>query len=101
MMAGFEKLKLILAGEPGVAFASDEYMQLYTYVACCIGSISALLLPISSASLLLDLILMFAGSTIYNMCTQKPANDYSQQLYERYKELLDGYITVTVVPSTF
>ncbi|CAD6238449.1 unnamed protein product [Miscanthus lutarioriparius] len=64
MMAGFEKLKLILAGEPGVAFASDEYMHLYT-------------------------------STIYNMCTQKPANDYSAQLYERYKELLDGYITAT------
>ncbi|CAD6231357.1 unnamed protein product [Miscanthus lutarioriparius] len=67
MMAGFEKLKLILAGEPGVAFASDEYMHLYT--------------------------------TIYNMCTQKPANDYSAQLYERYQNLLDGYITATVLPS--
>jgi hypothetical protein len=34
MRAGFEKLKLILAGEPGVAFVSVEYMHLYTYVAC-------------------------------------------------------------------
>ncbi|PNT70498.1 hypothetical protein BRADI_2g12970v3 [Brachypodium distachyon] len=33
------------------------------------------------------------------MCTQKPPNDYSKQLYERYKEALDDYIKSVVVPS--
>ncbi|KAF0918054.1 hypothetical protein E2562_021744 [Oryza meyeriana var. granulata] len=36
---------------------------------------------------------------IYNMCTQKPPNDYSQQLYERYKQALDDHIESTVFPS--
>jgi len=31
-------------------------------------------------------------STIYNMCTQKPPHDYSQQLYERYREAFNEYI---------
>lgn len=31
-------------------------------------------------------------STIYNMCTQKPPHDYSQQLYERYRESFNEYI---------
>lgn len=26
------------------------------------------------------------------MCTQKPPHDYSQQLYEKYKESCDSYI---------
>lgn len=34
--------------------------------------------------------------TIYNMCTQKPPHDYSQQLYDKYKESFDDYITSTV-----
>ncbi|PKA57659.1 Cullin-1 [Apostasia shenzhenica] len=38
-------------------------------------------------------------TTIYNMCTQKPPNDYSQQLYERYKESFAEYISSTVLPS--
>ncbi|XP_062208429.1 cullin-1-like [Phragmites australis] len=38
-------------------------------------------------------------TTIYNMCTQKPPNDYSQQLYDRYKEALSDYINSTVLPS--
>ncbi|CDP03526.1 unnamed protein product [Coffea canephora] len=38
-------------------------------------------------------------TTIYNMCTQKPPHDYSQQLYEKYKEAFDDYITSTVLPS--
>ncbi|OEL38156.1 Cullin-1 [Dichanthelium oligosanthes] len=40
-----------------------------------------------------------AMMTIYNMCTQKPPNDYSQQLYDKYKVALDSYITSTVLPS--
>lgn len=35
--------------------------------------------------------------TIYNMCTQKPPHDHSQQLYEKYKEAFDDYIHSTVV----
>ncbi|KAF7804825.1 cullin-1 [Senna tora] len=38
-------------------------------------------------------------TTIYNMCTQKPPNDYSQQLYDKYKDAFDEYIKSTVLPS--
>jgi hypothetical protein len=31
-------------------------------------------------------------STIYNMCTQKPPYDYSEQLYQRYKDAFNTYI---------
>nr|XP_043640334.1 cullin-1-like [Erigeron canadensis] len=36
---------------------------------------------------------------IYNMCTQKPPYDYSQQLYDRYKICLTEYLKATVLPS--
>ncbi|XP_031258581.1 cullin-1 [Pistacia vera] len=42
---------------------------------------------------------MMLYTTIYNMCTQKPPHDYSQQLYDRYREAFDEYITSTVLPS--
>lgn len=42
---------------------------------------------------------MMLYTTIYNMCTQKPPHDYSQQLYEKYKEAFDEYILSTVLPS--
>lgn len=35
-------------------------------------------------------------STIYNMCTQKPPNDYSQQLYDKYKEAFEEHINKKV-----
>lgn len=38
-------------------------------------------------------------TTIYNMCTQKPPYDYSQQLYDKYKEAFDEYIKSTVLPA--
>lgn len=34
--------------------------------------------------------------TIYNMCTQKPPHDYSQQLYDKYRESFEEYISATV-----
>ncbi|KAK4418166.1 Cullin-1 [Sesamum alatum] len=37
-------------------------------------------------------------STIYNMCTQKPPHDYSQQLYDKYREASDDYMN-SVMPS--
>ncbi|KAL2238955.1 UNVERIFIED_CONTAM: Cullin-1 [Sesamum indicum] len=37
-------------------------------------------------------------STIYNMCTQKPPHDYSQQLYDTYREASDDYMN-SVMPS--
>lgn len=37
--------------------------------------------------------------TIYNMCTQKPPHDYSQQLYDKYKQAFEEYISSTVLPS--
>lgn len=38
-------------------------------------------------------------TTIYNMCTQKPPQDYSQQLYDRYRESFEEYITSMVLPA--
>lgn len=42
---------------------------------------------------------MMLYTTIYNMCTQKPPHDYSQQLYDKYKESFEEYISFTVLPS--
>ncbi|MFS7922632.1 putative cullin [Helianthus anomalus] len=36
---------------------------------------------------------------VFNMCTQKPPHDYSQQLYDKYRESFEDYITSTVLPS--
>ncbi|KAI4364426.1 hypothetical protein MLD38_020519 [Melastoma candidum] len=41
---------------------------------------------------------MMLYTTIYNMCTQKPPHDYSQQLYDKYKEAFEEYITSSVLP---
>ncbi|XP_015891950.2 cullin-1 [Ziziphus jujuba] len=38
-------------------------------------------------------------TTIYNMCTQKPPHDYSQQLYDKYREAFEEYIRSAVMPS--
>ncbi|THG07137.1 cullin-1-like [Camellia sinensis] len=42
---------------------------------------------------------MMLYTTIYNMCTQKSPHDYSQQLYDKYKEAFEEYINSTVLPS--
>eukprot|EP00262_Sarcandra_glabra_P016331 TRINITY_DN5291_c0_g1_i2.p1 TRINITY_DN5291_c0_g1~~TRINITY_DN5291_c0_g1_i2.p1 ORF type:complete len:743 (+),score=148.42 TRINITY_DN5291_c0_g1_i2:157-2385(+) len=42
---------------------------------------------------------MMLYTTIYNMCTQKPPHDYSQQLYDKYREAFEEYITSMVLPS--
>ncbi|KAF1867220.1 hypothetical protein Lal_00049649 [Lupinus albus] len=42
---------------------------------------------------------MMLYTTIYNMCTQKPPHDYSQQLYDKYRESFEEYILSTVLPS--
>ncbi|KAG4942183.1 hypothetical protein JHK85_046829 [Glycine max] len=39
---------------------------------------------------------MMLYTTIYNMCTQKPPHDYSQQLYDKYKESFEEYIVSTL-----
>ena len=39
--------------------------------------------------------------TIYNMCTQKPPHDYSEQLYIRYKTAFTVYVAEKVrLPQT-
>ncbi|KAK4376319.1 hypothetical protein RND71_006996 [Anisodus tanguticus] len=73
MQKGITKLKKILEGSPD-SFSSEEYMMLYT-------------------------VLNLKNSTIYNMCTQKPPHDYSQHLYEKYKEAFEEYINSTVLSS--
>ncbi|KAI3901505.1 hypothetical protein MKW92_016571 [Papaver armeniacum] len=42
---------------------------------------------------------MMLYTTCYNMCTQKPPHDYSEQLYAKYREALENYIKETVLPS--
>ncbi|KAI9123095.1 hypothetical protein K1719_005984 [Acacia pycnantha] len=42
---------------------------------------------------------MMLYTTIYNMCTQKPPHDYSQQLYDKYRESFEEYILSTVQPA--
>eukprot|EP01018_Ginkgo_biloba_P007037 Gb_00939 [translate_table: standard] len=42
---------------------------------------------------------MMLYTTIYNMCTQKPPQDYSQQLYDRYRESFEEYISSMVLPA--
>uniref|UniRef100_A0A0D6QS21 Cullin family profile domain-containing protein n=1 Tax=Araucaria cunninghamii TaxID=56994 RepID=A0A0D6QS21_ARACU len=44
-----------------------------------------------------DYIMLY--TTIYNMCTQKPPHDHSQQLYDRYRESFEEYITSMVLPA--
>ncbi|GIL64270.1 hypothetical protein Vafri_18269 [Volvox africanus] len=42
---------------------------------------------------------MHLYTTIYNMCTQKPPHDYSEQLYGKYREAFNKYINDKVLPS--
>ncbi|XP_076950361.1 cullin-1-like [Bidens hawaiensis] len=42
---------------------------------------------------------MMLYTTIYNMCTQKPPHDYSEQLYGKYKGAFEEYSRSTVLPS--
>ncbi|KAL3819937.1 hypothetical protein ACJIZ3_005842 [Penstemon smallii] len=42
---------------------------------------------------------MFLYTIIFDMCTQKPPFDHSQKLYEKYKECINEYIMITVLPS--
>jgi len=42
---------------------------------------------------------MMLYTTTYNMCTQKPPYDFSEQLYERYREAFNSYIESKVLPS--
>lgn len=41
---------------------------------------------------------MHLYTTIYNMCTQKPPHDYSEQLYGLYKDAFGKYISDKVMP---
>ncbi|XP_021295984.1 cullin-1-like [Herrania umbratica] len=38
-------------------------------------------------------------TTIYNMCVQSPPHDHTQQIYDKYREAIQGYITSMVLPS--
>ncbi|XP_045830953.1 cullin-1-like [Trifolium pratense] len=38
-------------------------------------------------------------TNVYNMCTQNGPHDYSNELYEKYKETFKDYIKSTVLPS--
>ena len=36
---------------------------------------------------------------VYNMCTQKPPHNYSEQLYQRYKKAISDYLNSAVLPA--
>jgi cullin 1 len=81
VQSGIDKLKRILEDETTEQFNAEQYMILYTY-----GLGPAMRAQASVVML---------GSpcrTIYNMCTQKPPHDYSEQLYNRYKEAFEVYV---------
>ncbi|KAL3505753.1 hypothetical protein ACH5RR_031135 [Cinchona calisaya] len=42
---------------------------------------------------------MMLYTTIFQLCSQKPPHDYSQQLYEKYRQTFQDYIISTVLPS--
>ncbi|KAK4282835.1 hypothetical protein QN277_014163 [Acacia crassicarpa] len=42
---------------------------------------------------------MMLYTTTYNMCTQRPTNDFSRQLYDKFWESLEEYILSTVLPA--
>ncbi|CAJ2679071.1 unnamed protein product [Trifolium pratense] len=42
---------------------------------------------------------MMMYTTIYNLCTQKPPSDYSQQLYDKYYGCFDEYIRTKVLSA--
>uniref|UniRef100_A0A2N9EC23 Cullin family profile domain-containing protein n=1 Tax=Fagus sylvatica TaxID=28930 RepID=A0A2N9EC23_FAGSY len=43
--------------------------------------------------------MIYSHRTVYEMCRQKPPHDYSQQLYDKYREVFEEYISSTVLPS--
>ena len=111
MQKGITKLKNILEGLPEPQFSSEDYMMLYTYWFPCHFAFSCFIyfLLIVCVSkfwvwrkwlwycLFCFIYLFFLMyRTIYNMCTQKPPHDYSQQLYDKYRESFEEYITSTV-----
>ncbi|MFQ6631370.1 hypothetical protein Gotur_009126 [Gossypium turneri] len=99
MQKGITKLKNILEGLPEPQFSSEDYMMLYTYPFEVI-SLSIICHIFTSMSKYAShdqtRPLTFIYRTIYNMCTQKPPHDYSQQLYDKYRESFEEYITSTV-----
>ena len=84
-------------------------MMLYTYVSLSPPSLLLLLAAVAftaAAAGVSQLDPLRSGSnlgfwfpcrrTIYNMCTQKLPHDYSQQLYDKYQESFEEYITSIV-----
>ncbi|GMY16843.1 cullin-1 [Fagus crenata] len=46
-----------------------------------------------------ECMMIYSHRTVYDMCRQKPPHDYSQQLYDKYREVFEEYISSTVLPS--
>lgn len=89
METGVTKIQRILEGLPEPAFVPEQYMLLYTYV--LLYNVQQLCLV-----LILTTVDYVIHRTIYNMCTQKPPHDYTQELYDRYKVAIDDYNNQTV-----
>ncbi|KAA3456151.1 cullin-1-like [Gossypium australe] len=128
MQKGITKLKNILEGLPEPQFSSEDYMMLYTsylhiHVQIRVAhesdkgtlskiksrnnngygsfsiSVSDYVSNVGVRKGYLEQNKESEQQTIYNMCTQKPPHDYSQQLYDKYRESFEEYITSTVLPS--
>lgn len=80
-------MRNLLEGDEEEQFTAEQYMMLYTYAPLC-SLFWYILAMLQSTDHLHD----FACRTIYNMCTQKPPHDYSEQLYNRYRESFSVYI---------
>ena len=90
---GIQKLKRLLEQEPGETnFTPDLYMHLYTCAALSLDLLFAALAAACAEGRTLR-------RTIYNMCTQKPPHDYSEELYARYRESFERYIQEKARPA--
>jgi len=102
---GITKLKRILEAEEEEQFSAEQYMMLYTCArSACARSARA---PwerrarpgrLAGPGRTVGDCACGRDRTIYNMCTQKPPHDYSEALYERYKQAFTQYINEKVRP---
>ena len=37
--------------------------------------------------------------TVYKLCTQRPPHNYQREVYDKYRELMEQYITSKVLPA--
>lgn len=87
------KLETHAATASSAAVCTARYSSSSGSSCGCTGDISnQSRAPLDADGTVLAAAVVSLHSTIYNMCTQKPPYDYSEQLYQRYKDAFNNYI---------